>query len=161
MQNSSVMKIVNALRAPRSGADDLPFGHDILNMMPSLHRIAQALGGEVRAGQVIAPAPGHSPADRGMSIKLSDDAPDGFLVKLFNEGDPIAAKDYIRSKLGMRAVAAQWQGRQRVHIAGQGNGSCGCGATQRKARSFSIIGAGAATACARYPAACRCDISLR
>jgi RecA-family ATPase len=72
-----------------------------LHMMPSLHHIAQALGGEVRAGQVLAPAPGHSPADRGMSIKLSDDAPDGFLVKLFNEGDPIAAKDYIRSKLGM------------------------------------------------------------
>ena len=70
-------------------------------MMPSLHRIAQALGGDVRGGQVIAPAPGHSPADRGMSIKLSDDAPDGFVVKLFNEGDPIAAKDYIRNKLGM------------------------------------------------------------
>jgi RecA-family ATPase len=70
-------------------------------MMPSLHQIAQALGGEVRAGQVLAPAPGHSPADRGMSIKLSDDAPDGFLVKLFNEGDPIASKDHVRSKLGM------------------------------------------------------------
>jgi hypothetical protein len=63
-------------------------------MMPSLHEVAQALGGEVRAGRVLAPAPGHSPADRGMSIKLSDDAPDGFLVKLFNEGDPIAAKDF-------------------------------------------------------------------
>jgi RecA-family ATPase len=69
-------------------------------MMPSLHQIAQVLGGEVRGGQVLAPAPGHSPADRGMSIKLSDHAPDGFLVKLFNEGDPIAAKDYVRSKLG-------------------------------------------------------------
>src|SRR5271166_6752663 len=70
-------------------------------MMPSLHQIAQALGGEVRAGRVLAPAPGHLPADRGMSIKLSDEAPDGFLVNLFNEGDPLAAKDYVRSKLGM------------------------------------------------------------
>jgi RecA-family ATPase len=74
-------------------------------MMPSLHQIAQALGGEVRGGQVLAPAPGHSPADRGMSIKLRDDAPDGLLVNLFNEGDPLAAKDYVRSKLGM----PQWQ----------------------------------------------------
>jgi hypothetical protein len=70
-------------------------------MMPSLMQIAQALGGEISGGQVLAPAPGHSPADRGMSIKISADAPDGFLVKLFNEGNPIAAKDYVRSKLGM------------------------------------------------------------
>jgi AAA domain len=70
-------------------------------MMPSLHQIAQALGGEVRTGQVLAPAPDHSPADRGMSIKLSDDAPDGFLVHLFNGGDPIAAKNYVCSKLGI------------------------------------------------------------
>jgi hypothetical protein len=70
-------------------------------MMPSLHQIAHALGGEVRGGRVLAPAPGHSPTDRGMSIKLSDNAPAGFLVKVFNEGDPLAAKDYVRSKLGM------------------------------------------------------------
>jgi RecA-family ATPase len=69
--------------------------------MITLAQIAQMLGGEVAAGQVRAPAPGHSPADRGMSIKLSDDAPDGFLVKLFNGGDPIAAKDYVRDRLGM------------------------------------------------------------
>jgi hypothetical protein len=74
-------------------------------MRPSLQQIAQALGGEVSAGQVRAPAPGHSPADRGMSIKIDANAPDGFLVKLFNGGDPIAAKDYVRSKLGMPA----WQ----------------------------------------------------
>jgi hypothetical protein len=69
--------------------------------MLSLAQIAQALGGEVSGRQVLAPAPGHSPADRGMSIKVSADAPDGFLVNLFNEGDPIAAKDYVRGKLGM------------------------------------------------------------
>src|ERR1700754_1111827 len=69
--------------------------------MITLAQIAQLLGGEVAAGQVRAPSPGHSPADRGMSIKLSDDAPDGFLVHLFNEGDPIAAKDYVRDRLGM------------------------------------------------------------
>jgi RecA-family ATPase len=84
-------------------------------MMRSLAQIAEALGGEVSAGQVIAPAPGHSSADRGMSIKISADAPDGFLVKLFNQGDPIAAKDFVRSKLGMEP----WQPRKGN---GHGNG---------------------------------------
>jgi RecA-family ATPase len=74
-------------------------------MTPSLTQIAHMLGGEVSAGQVRAPAPGHSPADRGMSIKLSADAPDGLLVHLFNGGDDVAAKDYVRSKLGLPA----WQ----------------------------------------------------
>jgi hypothetical protein len=77
-------------------------------MMPSLAQIAQALGGEVSAGQVLAPAPGHSPADRGMSVKIDADAPGGFLVNLFNGGDRIAAKDYVRDKLGMEA----WQKRR-------------------------------------------------
>jgi RecA-family ATPase len=40
-----------------------------------------------------------------MSIKIDDAAPDGFLVKLFNGGDEIAAKDHVRSKCGMPA----WQ----------------------------------------------------
>jgi RecA-family ATPase len=70
-------------------------------MLQSLAQIAQVLGGEVSAGQVLAPAPGHSPADRGMSVKVSADAPGGFLVHLFNGGDPIAAKNYVCSKLGM------------------------------------------------------------
>jgi RecA-family ATPase len=82
-------------------------------MIPSLAQIAQLLGGEVSAGQVRAPAPGHSPADRGMSIKLSAGAPDGFIVHLFNDGgDDVAAKDYVRSKLGL----APWQPN------GKGNG---------------------------------------
>jgi hypothetical protein len=75
----------------------------------NLNEIAKALGGEVSAGQVRAPAPGHSPADRGLSVKIAADAPDGFLVKLFNGGDEIAAKDYVRGKLGMSA----WQPKRR------------------------------------------------
>jgi AAA domain/Toprim-like len=72
-------------------------------MMPSAEQIAQALGGEVSAGQICAPAPGHSPADRGMCVKIEPDAPDGFIVNLFNGGDPIAAKRYVRQKLGLPA----------------------------------------------------------
>src|SRR4051794_14046297 len=69
--------------------------------MLTLAQLAQALGGEVSAGQVRAPAPGHSPADRGMSVKLDAAAPDGFLVHLFNGGDVVAAKDFVRGKCGL------------------------------------------------------------
>jgi hypothetical protein len=40
----------------------------------SLRQIAQALGGEVSGGQVLAPAPGHSPKDRGLSVRLETGA---------------------------------------------------------------------------------------
>lgn len=69
--------------------------------MLSIDQIARAVGGDVSAGRVLAPAPGHSPADRGMCIKISADAPDGFVVHCFNGGDDLAAKDYVREKLGL------------------------------------------------------------
>lgn len=63
----------------------------------SLRAVAEALGGVVSGGQILAPAPGHPPKDRGMSVRLEATAPDGFLVYLFNGGDPIAARDYVRA----------------------------------------------------------------
>jgi hypothetical protein len=80
-------------------------------MMPSLRNIAQALGGAVAGGQVLAPAPGHSAKDRGMSVKIDPAAPDGLLVCLFNGGDPLAAKDYVRAKLGLAPWKAKGNGR--------------------------------------------------
>src|SRR5262249_33485356 len=72
--------------------------------LPSLQQIAKALGGEVCGNQVRAPGPGHSAADRSLSIKVDPAAPDGFLVKTFSPSDdPIAAKDYVREKLGLPA----------------------------------------------------------
>ena len=66
-----------------------------------LKNIARALGGEVSGGQVKAPGPGHSSADRSMSVKLSDTAPDGFVVNSFAEDDPIKCRDYVREKIGL------------------------------------------------------------
>ena len=43
-------------------------------MTPPLAEIAAALGGEVAAGQVLAPGPGHSPRDRSLSVKPDKDA---------------------------------------------------------------------------------------
>lgn len=67
-----------------------------------LRTIAQALGGEVASGQVLAPAPGHSPRDRSLSIKISPTAPSGVVVHLFAGGDVLAAKDHVLAVLGLR-----------------------------------------------------------
>jgi hypothetical protein len=52
--------------------------------LPSIDKIATALGGEVSAGQVFAPGPGHSPADRSLSVKPHPDTPGLFLVHLLS-----------------------------------------------------------------------------
>jgi hypothetical protein len=68
----------------------------------SLTQLANALGGEVSGGQVLAPGPGHkSPRDRSLSVRLDPGAPDGFVVHSFAGDDPIACKDYVREKAGL------------------------------------------------------------
>jgi putative DNA primase/helicase len=68
--------------------------------------IANALGGDVigRDG-VSAPGPGHSKADRSLSIKLNSRAPGGFVVFSHAGDDPIACRDYVRDRLGL----GQWE----------------------------------------------------
>jgi hypothetical protein len=65
-----------------------------------LSSLAKALGGEVSAGQILAPGPGHSADDRSLSIKLDSAAPEGFLVHSFAGDDPINCRHYVREKLG-------------------------------------------------------------
>src|SRR5260370_32239812 len=65
--------------------------------------MARALGGDVSSGQVLAPGPGHSAADRSLSVKIDPDAPDGFIVHSFADDDPITCKDYVRGKLDLEA----------------------------------------------------------
>lgn len=67
----------------------------------TLQGVARALGGKVVNDQVKAPGPNHSDADDSMCIKLDHGAPDGFVVHSFAGDDPIACKDYIRTKLGL------------------------------------------------------------
>jgi len=45
----------------------------------NLQRLACALGGDISNGQVLAPGPGHSAADRSLAVRPSKDAPEGFL----------------------------------------------------------------------------------
>jgi hypothetical protein len=70
-------------------------------MLLSLEQVARAVGGRVVGREVRAPSPGHSSADDGMAIKLDPDAEAGFIVHLFNGGDPLAAKDFVRNRLGL------------------------------------------------------------
>jgi len=72
---------------------------------PTLDEIARALGGEISAGQVCAPGPGHSARDRSLSVALSESDPAGYVVHSFAGDDPIMCKDYVREKLGL----PQWQ----------------------------------------------------
>jgi putative DNA primase/helicase len=65
--------------------------------------VARALGGSVSGRQVVAPGPGHSRADRSLSIKIDLAAPDGFIVHSFAGDSPIACRDYVRAALGLGA----------------------------------------------------------
>ena len=69
--------------------------------MISLAHFAQALGGVVSAGQVLAPGPGHRPHDRSLSIKPSVSAPDGFVVFSHCGDDINACRDHVRAKIGL------------------------------------------------------------
>ena len=71
-------------------------------MNVSAQQLAAALGGVVSGTEVLAPGPGHSPKDRSLSIRLDPAAPDGFVVHSFSGDDPLACKDHVRDKLGIR-----------------------------------------------------------
>ena len=71
----------------------------------NLSQLARALGGEVSGGQVLAPAPGHSKADRSMSVTPAPDAPDGLLVNSFAGDDWMACKDHVRHLVGIGSWA--------------------------------------------------------
>ena len=73
------------------------------------HAVARALGGNVSGRNVLAPGPGHSRADRSLSIKIDPDAPDGFIVHSFAGDSPIACRDHVRTSLG---VGARERGRR-------------------------------------------------
>jgi AAA domain len=75
-----------------------------------LKSLAHALGGKTSNGQVLAPGPGHSSADRSLSVKLDSSAPDGFVVHSFCGNDPIECRDYVRQKLGLPAFKPNGRG---------------------------------------------------
>jgi putative DNA primase/helicase len=65
--------------------------------------VARALGGGVSGRSVLVPGPGHSRADRSLSIKIDPAASDGFIVHSFAGDSPITCRDYVRAALGLGA----------------------------------------------------------
>lgn len=70
-------------------------------MIFDLRTIARALGGDVVNGQVLAPGPKHTTKDRSMSVRLSANSPDGFVVFSHAGDDFRDCRDYVRDRLGL------------------------------------------------------------
>jgi putative DNA primase/helicase len=68
-------------------------------MTAPLKSWARALGGEVSGNSVRAPGPGHSRADRSLSVTVSHSSPGGFVVFSHAGDDWQASRDYVRGKL--------------------------------------------------------------
>src|SRR4051812_4457377 len=64
---------------------------------------ARLLGGECRAGYIVAPGPGHSRVDRSLSVKIDPNSEDGFVVKSHADDCWKLSKDHARAKLGLEA----------------------------------------------------------
>ena len=65
-----------------------------------LRTIAHVLRGDVVGRQVMAPGPGHSPRDRSLSVRLSDDPSLGFIVTSHARDDWRTCRDYVAARLG-------------------------------------------------------------
>ena len=72
-------------------------------MTPDPRAVARALGGIASGRSVLAPGPGHSRADRSLSIKIQPTAPDGFIVHSFAGDSPLVCREYVRAALGLGA----------------------------------------------------------
>jgi putative DNA primase/helicase len=70
-------------------------------MMLDPRAVARALGSSVSGRNVLAPGPGHSRADRSLSIKIEPAAPDGFVVHSFAGDSPAECRDYVRAAIGL------------------------------------------------------------
>jgi putative DNA primase/helicase len=79
-------------------------------MMLDLRTIARIMGGEITGqNSCNVPGPGHSKADRSLSIKLSARAPGGFVVYSHANDDPIECRDYVRGRLSLSKWRAKDQ----------------------------------------------------
>ena len=67
-----------------------------------IRSIAKRLGGHVIGrDSANVPGPGHSAADRSLSIKLNSRAPGGFVVYSHAGDDPVECRKYVCAKLGL------------------------------------------------------------
>jgi hypothetical protein len=67
----------------------------------SLQHVARALDGVVNAGLIHAPGPGHSRADRSLSVWIDCNYSEGFRVHSFAGDDWRVCRDHVRERLGL------------------------------------------------------------
>ena len=80
-------------------------------MILSLPQLAHRLGGVVSGAQVLCPGPNHGPRDRSLCVKLSANAPFGFVVHSFAGDDFQLCRDYVVGRLGIdRSMPRRGQG---------------------------------------------------
>ena len=82
-----------------------------------LREIARALGGEVTGHQVLAPGPNHSRRDRSLSVRMSNDAPGGFIVASFADDPFDLCRDYVAGRLGLPSDFWRTKGQGSSHPA--------------------------------------------
>ena len=70
-------------------------------MIGDLRSMAVALGGEVGGGHVLCPGPNHGPTDRSLRVRLSADAPMGFIAFSDCGDDWIVCRDHVARLLGL------------------------------------------------------------
>lgn len=98
----------------RSGGKGLgkhgSFGGDSYRERPVLsidpRAAARALGGEARGNSVLCPGPGHSRADRSLSVTFGT-GPEGFVVFSHAGDDPLACRDHVKAVLGFSGEPVQ------------------------------------------------------
>jgi hypothetical protein len=69
----------------------------------SLQQIAHALKGEIGGDHVRAPGPGHSAADRSLSVKITADGEDVIVYSFSPSDNRMACLKYVRGLLGIKA----------------------------------------------------------
>ena len=66
--------------------------------------VAAALRGDVAGPRtILVPGPGHSPADRSLSVTIDPSAPEGFRVHSFCGDHWTTCRDYVRASIGLPA----------------------------------------------------------
>jgi hypothetical protein len=76
-------------------------GGGVMTSFPPLARAAELLGGEVHNGKILCPGPGHSDADRSLSVKLTEDDHEGFITHSFANDDWKNCREHVRKMVGL------------------------------------------------------------
>jgi hypothetical protein len=84
--------------------------------MLSLRELQRIFGGEISDGELHCAGPGHSRADRSLSLRPVEDAPNdlGLVYHSFADDDSATIEDFLREKLNAPKPNGNGNGRRRL-----------------------------------------------